>query len=248
MHRRKPTQLFAAVAGGLLLAEAGTIVLALQCGARLGDGWLVLAAALALGLWTFLLAIALVSWAQHLLLRGVDAACGRLEAARSSAHVEILAAVPTLDLLGRALRRQDANLVELRDTLLAVTLAGRGQVPSAGGTKLARAAGLAAGALRTNADNLRLLESLEDWIVAARSRQEEVRELTTELRAALERVPEPVLARREAGDPVFGYSVADGAPAADEDELAMLPPALRERLRGAAPWDESSASEGQGRN
>ncbi len=247
MHLRKPSQLFVAVAGALLLAEAGTVLLAMQVGFGRVDGWLLGLAVVASLVWTFLLAAVLAGWAQHLLLRGVDAACERLERARSSAHVELLTAMPTLDLLGRTLRRQESTLDELRAALLSGAVRGRSGTPVIDGTRLARAAGLAAGAWRTNADGVRLCETLEEWLVAVRARQEDVRERTAEVRATLERLPAPVIAEAEAGDPVIGYSVAAEAPAAEGDDWATLPPALRARLRGSAPWSEDDAA-GPGRN
>lgn len=240
MSRQKSTLLAGVIAGALLLAQAGAVWLVLNAGLENASGWGIALLFVTLALWTGVITAAAVMGAQQVLLRGVEDACGRLEAARSSAHVGLLAAAPTLDLLGRTLRRQNAHLAELRDNLLAGAAAGGapgGAVVQA--HRLARAAGTAAGLLRSNSEVLRLVDTLEDWLTATRSRHETVRERAVELRELLERLPATAaMATPTDGDPVFGFAVADGAPPADGDAYAHLPPALRQRLLGQVPTEE----------
>lgn len=231
MPRHRTSLLFIYSAGAIGLAEVGAWMLATQFVETPMDGGLAALAGVAILLSTLVLASALTIGAQHLLLRGMEEACAKLETARSRAHVEVLAVAPTLELLGRALRRQNENLGALRDSLLAgVITGGKIGVPASGAT-LARAAGTAAGLVRSSADTLRLVATLDEWIGAARSRQELVRRLTAELRETLDRLPVPPT-KREESDPVFGFGLAEDSPSFDARGWAELPEPLRERLRG----------------
>ncbi len=237
MNRRKHPLLLVAVAGAILLAEAATVGVAVQIDfAHLDLGMAALVLLVLVG-GALLLGTFVASVAQRVLLGGVDDACTRLESARASAHLEVLSAVPTVDLLARALRRQEGHFSELRDTLLAVAANRRSEGGTGNSFRFARAAGLAAGMARANADSVRLAGVLEDWIAAARARHEEVRGLAAELRTALEIFPEASAEAKPAADPVFGYSVAEGSPAFSADAWAELPEALRVRLTGSIPDD-----------
>ncbi len=233
MPRHRTSLLFLVSAGAIGVAEVGAWMVATQFVATPMDVGLSALAGVAILLSTLLLASGVTMGAQYLLLRGVDEACAKLETARSKAHVEVLAAAPTLELLGRALRRQNEHLGELRDSLLAGVVTGGKIGVAANGAALARAAGTAAGLVRSSADTLRLVEALDEWIGAARSRQEMVRRLTAELREALERLPVPPT-KREEPDPVFGFGLAEDSPAFDPGAWAELPEPLRQRLRGSS--------------
>ena len=241
MRRRKYSLLFAAVVGAIGVAEAFAVVVVGQVEWRtagLVDTGL---AVFALLLWTVLLGVALAAWVQHLLGAGVGEAFARLEVTRRTAHIAVLGGAPTIELLGKSLRRQEAPLGELRDSLLACAMAHHPGESAETRARLARAAGVAAGVLRMNTDSLRLIAQLEDWVAAAGERLDEVRERFAELRDSLERLPSPVLAA--AADPVSGYGVAARAPAA-EDRWESLPEALQERLRGSSPrWRDGGDSE-----
>lgn len=239
MHHRKDTLLFLAGAGAILLAEAVTVVLSVQVAASAHDPWALALAGAILAFWSLVLVCAFVAVARHLLLAGVDCACDRLDAARTSAHVGLLSAAPMLDLLSRSLYRNNRALAELRELLLAGVANGRGGAPVPDGARLMRAAGLASGLLRNGTAELRLVDKLDDWLVDARARHETVRNCATELRDALERVPAEIAAKapEPAADPVFGYGLAPEAMAAGDGGFADLPEPLKARLRGAAPLD-----------
>jgi hypothetical protein len=247
MNRRKHPLLFVAVAGAILLAEVATLGVAGQVDFAHFDGWTAAFLLVVLVGGALLLGALVVTLAERVLLGGIEDACTRLEAARASAHLEVLSAVPTVDLLARALRRQEGHFGELRDTLLAVATNPRGEGVAGNSFRVARAAGLAAGNARANTDSVRLVDVLEDWIAGARARQEEVRGLTAELRTTLEILPAAAPGAREAADPIFGYSVAEGSPLPDDDALAALPPALRARLLGSMA-DTENEEDGSGRN
>lgn len=244
MSRRKSSLLFSAVVGAMSLAEAVAVVLVAQVDWHAAEPVVVAVVLIALLLWTVLLAAALVTCAQHLLIAGVGASYARFEEARMSAHRTLLSAAPTVELLGRALRRQEAPLGELRDALLACAVAGGPRTAAATGARLARAAGVAAGLQRMNQDTLRMAAVLEDWVDVARSRQDEVRGRADELREHLETLPAPVATTEESADPVFGYGLAASAPAAADDVWANLPEALRQRLRGqSSRWNDAGDAE-----
>lgn len=248
MHRRKSYLLFAAVAGVMSLAEAAAVVLAAQVEWGTAGPLVVGLAVFALLLWTVLLATGLVVCAQHLLVAGLGEACSRLETTRMAAHIAVLSATPAIDLLGKALRRQEAPLGELRDSLLACAVAAKPGEAAASGARLARAAGLAAGVLRMHGDTLRMIAVLEDSVAAARLRQDEVRNCIGELRARMDSLPGPASAAEGAADTVFGYGVAAGAPEAADDPWADLPAALQERLRGSSPRESDGGEAGLDRN
>lgn len=248
MHRRKSYLLFAAVAMVMSVAEAVAVVLAAQVDWGTAGPLVLSLAVFALLLWTVLLATGLVVCAQHLLVAGLGEACSRLETTRMAAHIAVLSATPAIDLLGRALRRQEAPLGELRDSLLACAVAAKPGDVAVTGARLARAAGLAAGVLRMHGDTLRMIAVLEDSVAAARLRQDEVRECIGELRARMDNLPAPASSAAPSGDSVFGYGVAAGAPAVADDPWADLPAALQERLRGSSPRGSEGGEAGLDRN
>ncbi len=238
MRRRKSLLLIGLVAGGLLLAEAGTLALAAQV-AWAGAGLAVrIFAVLAAVLWTILLAAGLVGWVRRLLFAGMVDASDRLEAARSAVQVGFLGATPTIQMLSRAVERQDASIAELRNLLLASAITGKGEGSGTNSLQLARAAGLAAGILAANGNLRRLVVTLENWVVSARSRQEVLRGRTEDLRRCFENLPRALVADGRSGPPERGYAAVDDSPWSDEEPDA-LPESLKRRLRGLDCWSPS---------
>ena len=219
----------------MVLAEAIAVLLVGQIEWRSAGALTVGMAVFAMLLWTALLAAGVVALARHLLVAGLGDACSRLEAARRSVDGDVVTAAATLERLGESLRRQEAPLTELRECLLASAGATKPREAAAEMMRAARAAGLAAGLLRLSTESLRLVDVLETWLAAARSRQDELGDRTAELRERLEHLPAPASCEAASPDSECGYGLAEGAPAASDDAWSALPPALQERLRGSSP-------------
>lgn len=240
MHRRKSLFLLGSVAGGLLLAEAGALALVVQVDWEHADATLAVLSVTAALLWTFLLATGLVSLARHLLFSGMLEASARMESARASAHVGLLGAEPTIRMLGQAVEQQEAGLKELRDTLFAAAITEKIGATSFSGTQVARGAGRAAGLLQASANIRRLVVTLENWVVAARNRQESLRDRTAELRRCFESLPRP--AAPVVDETPTGYAAVCRADGSDEPE-DDLPAVLKQRLRGIDCWSPRGESE-----